>query len=182
MGAYPPSPWANSSGTSKPTTWVPFRLDASRSTPRSEIRSYRWELAPGATSATHTHERPYLVIAGTDLGLRMTAPGGGVMAHAVKAGDVHGGEVRHADIRDESLGRRHYRSVLYNKIHIHLHSKFHRCPRVAAQARVMDYLSNFEREGRKTCNPAFPKIPGRAARRGEPVEQLYYLWILRKVK
>jgi len=53
------------------------------------MRAYRWELAPGATSATHTHTRPYLIIAATDLSLRMTAPDGRVMVHPVKAGDVH---------------------------------------------------------------------------------------------
>ncbi len=37
-------------------------------------RVYKWTLAPGATSAVHTHERPYLIIAATPLVLKMTDP------------------------------------------------------------------------------------------------------------
>ena len=53
------------------------------------MRVYRWELAPGAPSPQHTHARPYVVIAATDPSLRMTAPDGQTMAHAVKADDLH---------------------------------------------------------------------------------------------
>jgi len=52
-------------------------------------RAYRWTLAPGATSAMHTHERPYLIVAVTGFPLKMTAPDGQSAAHEVKAGDFH---------------------------------------------------------------------------------------------
>jgi quercetin dioxygenase-like cupin family protein len=53
------------------------------------MRIYRYELAPGATTATHTHKRPYLLIAATDVNLLMTSPDGRSMQHPVKAGDMH---------------------------------------------------------------------------------------------
>ena len=61
-------------------------------------RAYRWTLAPGATSATHTHERPYLIVAVTGFPLKMTAPDGQSAAHDVKAGDFHwvDGNVTHS--------------------------------------------------------------------------------------
>jgi len=52
-------------------------------------RVYKWTLAPGATSAMHTHERPYLIIAATPLVLKMTDPEGKSFTHEVKPGDVH---------------------------------------------------------------------------------------------
>jgi len=52
-------------------------------------RVYKWTLAPGATSAMHTHERPYLIISATPLVLKMTDPEGKSLTHEVKAGDVH---------------------------------------------------------------------------------------------
>jgi quercetin dioxygenase-like cupin family protein len=52
-------------------------------------RVYKWTLAPGATSAMHTHERPYLIISATPLVLKMTDPDGKSFTHEVKAGDVH---------------------------------------------------------------------------------------------
>ena len=52
-------------------------------------RVYKWTLAPGATSAVHTHERPYLIIAATPLVLKMTDPEGKSFTHEVKPGDVH---------------------------------------------------------------------------------------------
>lgn len=54
-----------------------------------KMRAYRYELAPGASSAQHTHARPYVVLAATDMELRMTSPDGRAMEHHVKAGDVH---------------------------------------------------------------------------------------------
>lgn len=54
-----------------------------------KMRVYRWELGPGAASATHTHARPYLIVAATGMDLLMTAPDGGAMRHTVKTGDVH---------------------------------------------------------------------------------------------
>ncbi len=52
-------------------------------------RVYKWTLAPGATSAMHTHERPYLIISATPMVLKMTDPEGKSFTHEVKAGDVH---------------------------------------------------------------------------------------------
>jgi len=52
-------------------------------------RVYKWTLAPGATSAMHTHERPYLIISATPLMLKMTDPEGKSFSHEVKAGDIH---------------------------------------------------------------------------------------------
>jgi quercetin dioxygenase-like cupin family protein len=52
-------------------------------------RVYRYELAPKASSAMHSHNRPYVIVAATDMALRMSSPDGRVMAHPIKAGDVH---------------------------------------------------------------------------------------------
>ncbi len=52
-------------------------------------RIYNWVLAPGASSAQHTHERPYLIIAVNTVQLKMTAPDGKSSTHEVKAGDFH---------------------------------------------------------------------------------------------
>jgi quercetin dioxygenase-like cupin family protein len=52
-------------------------------------RVYKWTLAPGAASAMHTHERPYLIISATPMMLKMTDPEGKSLTHEVKAGDVH---------------------------------------------------------------------------------------------
>ena len=53
------------------------------------MRIYRYDLGPGAASAQHAHSRPYLLVAATDIDLRMTSPGGTGMEHLVKAGDMH---------------------------------------------------------------------------------------------
>ncbi len=53
------------------------------------MRVYRYELEPGARSAPHTHARPYLLVAATDMNLRAALPEGGSVAHLVKAGDLH---------------------------------------------------------------------------------------------
>lgn len=55
----------------------------------AKMRVYRYELEPGAASQQHTHKRPYLVVAATDINLRMTSPDGSSMEHPVKAGDMH---------------------------------------------------------------------------------------------
>ena len=52
-------------------------------------RAYRWNLAPGAKTAEHTHSRPYLIVAATPMQLKMTAPDGQPATHSVKAGDFH---------------------------------------------------------------------------------------------
>jgi virginiamycin B lyase len=55
----------------------------------ASARVYNWVLAPGATSAMHTHRRPYLIVAATPLNLKMTAPDGRSSTENVKAGDFH---------------------------------------------------------------------------------------------
>ena len=55
----------------------------------ASARIYNWVLAPGATSAMHTHAKPYLVVATTDFDLKMTAPDGQSSSHEVKQGDFH---------------------------------------------------------------------------------------------
>jgi quercetin dioxygenase-like cupin family protein len=55
----------------------------------ASMRAYRYELAPGASSPQHTHERPYLIVSATAMELRMTAPDGQASTHPVKAGDLH---------------------------------------------------------------------------------------------
>jgi len=55
----------------------------------ASMRAYRYELAPGASSPQHTHERPYMIIAATPMDLKMTAPDGQVSTHPVKPGDLH---------------------------------------------------------------------------------------------
>jgi quercetin dioxygenase-like cupin family protein len=52
-------------------------------------RVYNWVLAPGATAATHSHVRPYLIVAATAFNLKMTAPDGKTFSHELKAGDFH---------------------------------------------------------------------------------------------
>ncbi len=54
-----------------------------------KLRAYRYEIAPGASTAQHTHKRPYLLVAATDMNLRMTSPDGRSMEHPIKAGDMH---------------------------------------------------------------------------------------------
>jgi len=51
--------------------------------------AYKWTLAPGATSAMHTHEHPYLIVAATPMMLKMTDPSGQSVTHEIKAGDFH---------------------------------------------------------------------------------------------
>ena len=52
-------------------------------------RIYNWPLPPGKTSAMHAHARPYLILATTDLTLKMTAPDGQSSTHEVKRGEFH---------------------------------------------------------------------------------------------
>lgn len=52
-------------------------------------RLYNWVLAPGASSAEHTHNRPYLIIAVRPMHLKMAAPDGRSLSEEVKAGDYH---------------------------------------------------------------------------------------------
>jgi len=52
-------------------------------------RIYNWVLAPGATTAMHTHVRPYLIVATAGFTLKMTSPDGQTLTHDVKRGDFH---------------------------------------------------------------------------------------------
>lgn len=54
----------------------------------AKMRVYRYELGPGATTAQHTHARPYLLVAATAIDLGMTSPDG-TSIEPVKAGDMH---------------------------------------------------------------------------------------------
>jgi uncharacterized cupin superfamily protein len=54
------------------------------------MRVYTWSLpAGGAPSPQHTHERPYLILAVTDLDLVMTGADGQQRTEKVKAGEFH---------------------------------------------------------------------------------------------
>ena len=55
----------------------------------ASARVYNWALAPGAVSAMHSHERPYLIIAVTPMHLKMTGPDGRSLSEEVKPGDFH---------------------------------------------------------------------------------------------
>jgi quercetin dioxygenase-like cupin family protein len=55
----------------------------------ASARVYKWMIAPGTTSAMHTHERPYLIVAATAFPLKMSAPDGQSFTENVKAGDFH---------------------------------------------------------------------------------------------
>jgi len=58
-------------------------------TENPSARVYKWTLAPGATSAMHTHRRPYLIVAVTKMPLRMTSSDGQSFSHEIQAGDFH---------------------------------------------------------------------------------------------
>jgi len=53
----------------------------------ASARVYNWILAPGVTSPTHTHQRPYLIVARTGMRLKMTSPDGPLLSEQVKPGD-----------------------------------------------------------------------------------------------
>jgi len=52
-------------------------------------RVYKRVLAPGATSAMHTHVRPYLIVAVSGFTLKMSGPDGQSITHEIKRGDFH---------------------------------------------------------------------------------------------
>ena len=52
-------------------------------------RIYNWILAPGTTSAMHTHARSYLIVAVSGFTLKMTGPDGQSSTHEIKSGDFH---------------------------------------------------------------------------------------------
>jgi len=58
-----------------------------------KMRVYRYDIAPGESTPQHAHTRPYLLVAATDVNLRMASPDGQSMEHPVKAGDMHWVEV-----------------------------------------------------------------------------------------
>jgi len=71
--------------TTQPSTAVagPVALE------NPSVRVYKWAIAPAASTAMHTHTRPYLIVAVTPMQLKMTAPDGQSRAEQVKAGDFH---------------------------------------------------------------------------------------------
>jgi beta-alanine degradation protein BauB len=70
-------------GTASPTTAATVAAE------NPSARIYDWKLAPGATSAMHTHVRPYLIVAVTGFMLKMTGADGQTMTHEIKKGDFH---------------------------------------------------------------------------------------------
>jgi hypothetical protein len=50
----------------------------------AKVRLYRYELAAGESSPQDTHKRPYLMVAATDVNLRITSSAGGSMEHSLK--------------------------------------------------------------------------------------------------
>ena len=59
-----------------------------------QMRVYRFELAPGAQSAAHTHARPYLLVAATPMNLKIADRVRATMAQAVKTGEFYWVEAR----------------------------------------------------------------------------------------
>jgi quercetin dioxygenase-like cupin family protein len=55
----------------------------------ASARLYKWVLAPGMTAASHTHVRPYLIVAVQAMRLKMTSPEGQSMTMEVKPGEFH---------------------------------------------------------------------------------------------
>jgi quercetin dioxygenase-like cupin family protein len=55
----------------------------------ASARVYKYVLAPGASSAMHTHEHPYLIVAATAMQLKMTAPDGKSLDHEINPGEFH---------------------------------------------------------------------------------------------
>lgn len=52
-----------------------------------QMRVYHYDLPAGSTSAPHTHSRPYLLVAATDVNLRVTTADGRSAAMPLKAGE-----------------------------------------------------------------------------------------------
>jgi quercetin dioxygenase-like cupin family protein len=65
------------------------RVAAPVAAENASARVYNWVLSPGTTAPMHTHERPYLIIARTGVGLKMTAPDGRSLSEDVKPADFH---------------------------------------------------------------------------------------------
>ncbi|HQR38459.1 MAG TPA: hypothetical protein PLF26_08650, partial [Blastocatellia bacterium] len=87
---FAPAVWAQPAPT--PAAQPPGPASTPIATPTAEnasMRVYRYELEPGAGTPQHTHTRPYLLVAVTDIDLGMTSPDGSSMEHQVKAGDMH---------------------------------------------------------------------------------------------
>lgn len=54
----------------------------------SKMRVYRYDIAPGMTTAQHTHARPFVLVAVTDIGPGTISPVGSVARRLAKAGDI----------------------------------------------------------------------------------------------
>lgn len=53
-----------------------------------KMRVYRYELAPAASTSPHVHTRPYLLVAATDVNLRISSPDGQSVERPLKTGDM----------------------------------------------------------------------------------------------
>lgn len=54
----------------------------------ARMRVYRYDVAPGASTSRHAHHRPYLLVAATDVNLRMSFADGRSLKRRMKAGDM----------------------------------------------------------------------------------------------
>ena len=53
-----------------------------------QMRVYRYQLEPGGQASRHSHARPFLLVAATDLTFRSKGPNGGLRLLRMKTGDV----------------------------------------------------------------------------------------------
>jgi quercetin dioxygenase-like cupin family protein len=53
----------------------------------SKMRVYRYDIAPGTVIAQHTHTRPFVFVAVTDIDLDTMSPNGSITKRLLKAGD-----------------------------------------------------------------------------------------------
>ncbi len=53
------------------------------------LAAYRYVLPEGVSSPTHSHTRPYLIVAATPMKLKMTVPGGQARSEDLLPGDFH---------------------------------------------------------------------------------------------
>ena len=53
-----------------------------------QMRMYRYELAPGASTKAHTHARPFLLVAATPVDLGIASPSGTPQRRSMKLGDL----------------------------------------------------------------------------------------------
>ncbi len=54
----------------------------------SKMRAYRYDIAPGTTTAQHIHSRPFVLVAVTDINLGTISPNHSTPNRLLKAGDI----------------------------------------------------------------------------------------------